>query len=232
MYRFVFEKRKASAGPKVSRRYLREQSGCVRRGFSVCRKERGSVLSRLFSAVVAGEALLGDNVSTAYLFMRDGTRVAGWGNAESSPGQKKDAVIDFCPSRAAGGTPRPAGKSFPLAVSVRGILFGSDSPSSSSSLSASHACESLSDRGGPPLAAPFAMKGRTTSVRDCARLTRDACALRGNASITTRACVARQREYHDARVRCAATRVSRRGIATRARLVSDLVVAGARANER
>jgi hypothetical protein len=75
------------------------------------------VLSRLFSAVVAGGALLGNNVSAAYLFMRDGTRAVGWGNAESSPGQKKDAVIDFCPPRAAGeGTPpRPAGKSFPLA---------------------------------------------------------------------------------------------------------------------
>jgi len=82
------------------------------------------VLSRLFSAVVAGGALLGNNVSAAYLFMRDGTRAVGWGNAESSPGQKKDAVIDFCPPRVAGeGTPRPAGKSFPFARIRTGDLI-------------------------------------------------------------------------------------------------------------
>jgi len=33
--------------PRISRRYLREQSGCARCGFSVCRKERGSAACSL-----------------------------------------------------------------------------------------------------------------------------------------------------------------------------------------
>jgi len=97
--------------------------------FSMQEGARIRVLSRLFSPLSllrTVEALLGNNVSVPYLFMCDRTRCqSAVGKRWNSPGEKKDAVIDF-PAEQRGFFARQANR-FRSSISMRGILFGGNS---------------------------------------------------------------------------------------------------------